>query len=556
MAAAGSIQSAVDAVRTGSDTLQSAVETVPPAQPPRLPGSEGRSAEEAGGTVLGATGLNTAVLDAAVLDARVLDDAEAAMRVQLIDHIRALEELKGSICAAQARAAAVFDESSRRSNARAGIKAEQRGRGVAAQVALARRESPHNGARLLGLARILSTEMPHTLRALSSGVISEWRATILVRETACLTLADRQKIDELVAGDQEELGRLGDRKLIARIKSLSYGLDPHSVVNRAAKAASERFVSCRPAPDTMAYVSALLPVAQGVGVMAALTRAADRARAAGDPRSKGQVMADTFVELLTGQARAEDLRVEVQLLMTDRTLLHGILPPAAVGAAAGQPGEPARVAGGGPGGCPGAFVPSGAEPAVLAGYGIVPAQWARDLIRNAQASTGNGNRGAEGSNRVTEVRAAEGGSGGRGQPWPHRREPRSEVWLRRLYTAPDSGRLTAMDSRARRVPDGLARLIAARDQICRTPWCGAPIRHYDHIKPFREGGPTSAENIQGLCEACNQAKEAPGWTARGEDPTLCRHTVVTTTPTGHVYRSTAPPLPAPPLPAPPFPAQR
>ncbi|WP_354182538.1 HNH endonuclease, partial [Arthrobacter sp. UYP6] len=42
---------------------------------------------------------------------------------------------------------------------------------------------------------------------------------------------------------------------------------------------------------------------------------------------------------------------------------------------------------------------------------------------------------------------------------------------------------------------------------------------YDHVVPFREGGRTSAENIQGLCEACNQAKEAPGWNTR---TSICR----------------------------------
>nr|WP_237686245.1 HNH endonuclease signature motif containing protein [Arthrobacter jiangjiafuii] len=80
------------------------------------------------------------------------------------------------------------------------------------------------------------------------------------------------------------------------------------------------------------------------------------------------------------------------------------------------------------------------------------------------------------------------------------------------------------------------------------PWCGAPIRHFDHIKPFRDGGTTSAENLQGLCEACNQAKEAPGWSMStvSAGPAALRgasHTVETRTPTGHLYRSAAPPLP-------------
>ena len=38
------------------------------------------------------------------------------------------------------------------------------------------------------------------------------------------------------------------------------------------RAEADRMVSIRPAPDTMTYVTALLPVAQGVGVYAALNR--------------------------------------------------------------------------------------------------------------------------------------------------------------------------------------------------------------------------------------------------------------------------------------------
>jgi hypothetical protein len=47
---------------------------------------------------------------------------------------------------------------------------------------------------------------------------------------------------------------------------------------RAAKAVGERRVTIRPAPDTMAYLTALLPVAQAVAAHAALTAAADAAR--------------------------------------------------------------------------------------------------------------------------------------------------------------------------------------------------------------------------------------------------------------------------------------
>ena len=110
-----------------------------------------------------------------------------------------------------------------------------------------------------------------------------------------------------------------------------------------------------------------------------------------------------------------------------------------------------------------------------------------------------------------------------------------------------------MDSRARLFPAGLRRFIEARDDTCRTPYCDAPIRHLDHIVPWHGGGATTQANGAGLCEACNHTKETPGWkahpangpNARGgtSAPGGTRHAIQLTTPTGHSYQSTAPPLP-------------
>ncbi|GAA2146105.1 hypothetical protein GCM10009844_21750 [Nocardioides koreensis] len=98
-----------------------------------------------------------------------------------------------------------------------------------------------------------------------------------------------------------------------------------------------------------------------------------------------------------------------------------------------------------------------------------------------------------------------------------------------------------MDSRARRFTGRLADYLRLRDRTCRTPWCDAPIRHLDHAEDHAHGGPTDAVDGQGLCETCNHAKQARGWTARPRPGP--RHTTETTTPTGHRYRSTAPPTP-------------
>ena len=147
------------------------------------------------------------------------------------------------------------------------------------------------------------------------------------------------------------------------------------------------------------------------------------------------------------------------------------------------------------------------EPGELAGYGPVPAPWLREWLRDRVTRPG-GRRGAE-----------------------------PESGVRRLFTRPADGQLVGMDSRRREFPAGLRRFLIARDRICRTPWCGAPIRHADHVIPDAQHGPTAADNGQGLCEACNYAKQAPDWQA----DTTPDGTVTTTTPTGHTYDSRPPP---------------
>lgn len=382
-----------------------------------------------------------------------------------VDLLSRLEMLKSACAAAQARLSVSFDASQRSEQASRGVIAKEQGKGVASQIALARRDSPARGQRHLGLAKALVREMPHTLEALARGEISEWRATLLVRETATLSVVHRALVDSALAG---KLTSLGDRGVVRESRKLAYKLDPGAALRRTRGARSDRHVSLRPAPDTMSYLTGFLPVEQGVALHTALSRHADALRSAGDRRSRGQIMADTLVERVTGQSQAPAVPIEVQLVMTDQT-----------------------------------FLGRGSTPATLRGYGPVPAGLARSIIRSAS--------------EVTMPAAA---------------------WVRRLYTSPTTGELVAMDSRRRIFPSGLRSLLVARDEVCRTPWCDAPIRHADHVVRAVDGGETSLHNGQGLCETCNQSKEAAGWssTATRAGP----HQVTVQTPTGHSYVSTAP----------------
>lgn len=253
-----------------------------------------------------------------------LDESGALDQASLVDVIGELETLARAVSAAQAALTADLDRLLVREQAEAGVRADQQGQGVGQVVALARRESPHRGRRHLSLARIVPVELPHTWAAWQAGRIDEWTATVIARETACLPLRHRLSVDEEVAGDPEHLEQLSARQLLARLRREAERLDPAACVARRRQAESDRRVTLRPAPDSMTWLTALLPVKDGVAAYATLTRHADTARADGDPRPRGQVMADALVGgILTGDGTRPASPVALGVVMTDAALLGG-----------------------------------------------------------------------------------------------------------------------------------------------------------------------------------------------------------------------------------------
>ncbi len=412
------------------------------------------------------------------LDLREITTALAQLGAGMTDaeRIEAIRWAEELICAAQAlqaRLSVDLDRSVRSAAADRGVPAARRGRGVAHQVALARRESPHRAERRLQLAKVAPAELPCATAAWKAGRVNEWRVTLLARETACLSLADRLTIDSELAADPTVIEAMGDGELVAEVRRRAYELDPESFVERRRRAEADRHTSLRPAPDTMAVLSALLSVKAGVAVHAELSAEADRAKAVGDPRTRGQIMADTLTSRVLSPGVAEGATgapLMVNVVVSDQVLL-------------GDPGS------------------DGA--AEVEGYGPVPGELLRSWIADHV-------------------------------------EDGIDVFVRRLYQTPASGELVAMDSRARLFPAKLAEFLRLRDQRCRTLYCDAPARDADHATAHADGGATSAANGQCLCEGCNIAKEALGWSARPRPGP--RHTVETTTPTGHTYASTAPRL--------------
>lgn len=445
----------------------------------------------------------------------------------LIDVINILEEAKNAMSATQAHVQALFVAQQRLTQTQSGVPQKKLGQGIAQQVALARRESPHRGRQLCELSEVLVREMPCSMQAFSEGRLSEYRATIMAAETVFLSLADRARVDRETCGPASRVQSLGTGELRAAVRKASYALDPASFIQRHQKAVGDRYVSLRPAPDGMTLLTALIPLKQGIRILNTLTKVAASAHAAGDERGKGQIMADALMHRLIhhepcdagartlGDHRGAPAAATVKGTMPDPT---PAVPDGGVArepwcTAVGQPDVTLELIM-----TDKTLFGSSNEPAVLVGYEPIPAPLARDMILDDDASNHSD-------------------SGGPCQP---------RVWLKRLFTHPESNALLAMDSKARLFPEGLKEFLRIRDQRCRSPYCDAPIREYDHIKSYAAGGPSSIANGQGLCTACNQAKEASDWSFESDTglETGYPNTRITT-PTDHQYISTAPPLPGP-----------
>lgn len=135
--------------------------------------------------------------------ANLEQDVDDSVRV---NRVRALEELRSAVAAAQARETARFVDSQRVAQRAAGVSAERAGHGIAAQIGLARRISPHQASRYVGWVKILTSELPRTYAALRSGRVPEARALAVARETVWLSREQRAVVDAELAPRLESLG--------------------------------------------------------------------------------------------------------------------------------------------------------------------------------------------------------------------------------------------------------------------------------------------------------------------------------------------------------------
>lgn len=433
-------------------------------------------------------------------------DLTALSDEQRLEVLHQIELLGRAAAGVGARLQAAFRSSQVQAQLAEGVSPTRAGLAVGDDLALARLTSPYWGRRELTSARALVEQMPRTLTALEEGTISPYQARQVTELTTCLSQEDRQEVDARLV---DVLPGIAPSELVRTVRALVYEIDPQGFVARARKAAADRGVSLRAAPDVMGILTARLPAASAIAVFQSLQSAAKVKRSSGDPRTLNQLMADELYERLTGRQVVDGVDVEVGVVITDTALFAGT-----------------------------------SDPAELIGYGPVPAELARDLLRpapeppeepgpspattycpdgprcvtfsctlvhGAPAPTSSAApRDAAPRTTVPDPASSPGGSPNTPADSGNLAGTRAAtVWIRRLFTDPVTGTLVQRDPRRRAFTGALRAFLVARDRTCRNAWCGAPVRHIDHITRHADGGLTEEANGRGLCARCNLAREHP-----------------------------------------------
>ena len=219
---------------------------------------------------------------------------------------------------------------------------------IIGEVGMARNISPSAAGNQVGLAIALE-RLPEVKDLFAAGRISELVVRAVVRESTSLTVDDLMVLDGEIASQLPGQTHVQAAQLTARAV---IRIDAEAARERAERNRADQRVSMFPDTDGVAILNVRGPAEQILAAYNALDDHARAARAAGDERTIGQIVTQTLIERVTGRRYAEDVDVEVQIVLDAPTLF-------------GQDGEPVD----------------------LVGYGPIAPSVADDIIANAPTAT-------------------------------------------------------------------------------------------------------------------------------------------------------------------------
>jgi hypothetical protein len=239
----------------------------------------------------------------------------------LAQQVDDIAELDHVIAMAQAELAARsvgFVEARRRADRARGASEVEAGRGATTELALARRVSTWTVDHHLGFATMLVEDFPQLLAACRDGLVSQPAAKNIVTACEPLTPEQRRDIDaELTALAMEQTPGQVKKTAMRKVAAT----DPEAAANKAAVARAKPRVQAIMNGDGTGTLTAVLPAEQAMAAWQALDHTARGIRADGDDRSIQQIMSDLLVERVTGQTKAENLSLEVGVVISASSIL-------------------------------------------------------------------------------------------------------------------------------------------------------------------------------------------------------------------------------------------
>jgi hypothetical protein len=360
--------------------------------------------------------------------------------------------------------------------------------GVVSEVACALTVSERSASALLAQSNELTSALPLTLAALEAGDLSWQHARIMVDETTSLDPAGAAALEahflapEAADGTQQcPAGELFPSRFRHKARTWRERHHPVSIEKRYAKSVLDRRLEYIPDRDGMAWLSAYLPADQAAGIWNGITAAARALQSPDEGRTMTQLRADIAATLLLGGTDDGTAGKETRAKGTP-----------ANGAPAGQvPSPAAQVL---------VMVPVFAlmgltdEPALLDGYGPIPASMARQLVADGASS------------------------------------------FHRVLTDPRNGAPLEIGRSSYPVTAAIRRWLRLRDGKCPFPGCNNQSldNEADHILAWADGGTTGISNLGQPCPKHHRLKHTGGWRP---GPATKDHPPGWISPTGRQYKS-------------------
>ena len=344
---------------------------------------------------------------------------------------------------------------------------------VAAEIGCVLTIGPRAASMLLSDSHELATRLPLTLSALQAGTLSWQHARVMVDETASLDPAMAAALEAHFLDPAAPTpargcpaGNMPASRFRHKARIWRERHHTESIEKRHAKSVLDRRVDYTPDKDGMAWLSAHLPADQATAIWNRITALSRGLQGPAESRTLTQLRADVYATALLGGNR------------------HGISDGAETGRGETEGGETDNGEAWNPGQVPTprtevlvtvpvfALLGATEEPALLDGYGPIPASMARNLVAN----------GADSFYRVLV-------------------DPRDGAAL-------EIGRESYRPSKAMR------RWLRIRDGRCPFPGCSNPSldNEADHLVPWHQGGTTGITNLAQPCPQHHRLRHTTAWT--------------------------------------------